>query len=142
MRSESALGVLFAPYGQIERDRCSAIVRRCPDMPAVRLNNRATQRQTDAMPLLLCREEGLEHTLDNLGRDAAPCIGHAELHLRADEHCLYGHATHRATVRFDRVERIHDEVHDDLFELNAVAHDRRQIRGENELNVDLAIEGR
>ena len=100
----------------------------CPEPPAVRLDDRAGDRQAHAHAVRLGGEERVEDPRERAGGDAGAGVAHGDLDgLRAVE--PRGHAD-APIVRARAVERVHaveNEVEQHLLQMHAVATDVRQI---------------
>ena len=112
------------------KDRAMRLVRDGPQSPAVRLDDRAADRQPHPGAVRLRREERVEDLVLTRRRQADPGVRHDHLHVitalraRADGdlapplHALRG------------LDAVHEEVQEDLLELDPVARHGWQVGGE------------
>src|SRR6516162_9086936 len=91
----------------------------------VSLDDRLADRKSHPRAASLCGEERLENTARILRVDSGSGILHGDENARAilDARC-YSKYARTFIDRFHRFDRIRDQVHEDLLQLDAVADDR------------------
>src|SRR5215469_5895305 len=91
----------------------------------VRLDDRLADRESHPGAASLCGEESLENTARILRVDSRSGIFHGDKNARAifDARC-YSKYTRTFIDRFHRFNRIRDQIHEDLLQLDVVADDR------------------
>ena len=102
----------------------------CPEPPAVRLDDRARDRQAHAHAVRLGGEKRIEDVRERVGGDAGAGVAHGDLDdLRAVALDPRGHAD-ASILQARAVERVHaveNEVEQHLLKMHAVAAHGRQI---------------
>src|ERR1700730_4339586 len=97
-----------------------------PQMPAMRLNDRPTDRQPHTGPLILGRKECFEDLFRLLRWQSHTGISDRDEHLPVVGFRLDGKLTF-ASQSFHGIDAVEHEVHENLLELYAVCHDRGKI---------------
>jgi hypothetical protein len=114
------------------------LVLRSPDSPTMSFDDRLTNRQADAHPLFLGRDERLEEPAHDFRRQSRSSIGHNEFHeIRVYARCLDGEFTSRRTLH--RFYAVADEVEQHLPHLNLVDQNRWNLRIKVLVNLDPRI---
>src|SRR5919109_1609610 len=122
------VGVLFPGHLQSEVENRTTLGRRLhPDLPAVRFDDGAADRETEPHALALGRHERLEQMSRHLGRQSATGIGHA--HLRHAVAAGDGRDLELARARYleHDLDRVADQVDQHLLDLDAVG--QNDVRG-------------
>src|SRR6516164_6023660 len=91
----------------------------------VSLDDRLADRKSHPRAASLCGEERLENTARILRVDSGSCIFHGDKNAQAglDSRC-YSKYTRTFIDRFHSFDRIRNQIHEDLLQLDAVADDR------------------
>src|SRR5215217_7425660 len=121
--------LLSHPFQREAEDGPAAFVRPGPDSPAMRLDDGPRDGQADPHAGALRGDEGLKELPGDFGADAGPGVGDADQRHAA----LGGRDAHHKVAPFapgHRIDRVADEVQDDLLHLDLV--------GEHE--IDRAVE--
>ena len=110
-----------------------------PEPPAVRIDDRAADREADPQAVLLGGLEGSEGVVRDARRKAGAVVSDIDLHLlRAG--CPGCDADLSLARPFERFDRVAQDVEHDLLHFDAVDQDRRQrvVKGEDQLDVAVA----
>src|SRR5690242_14576800 len=139
--SDAIAVLLFVDERQREgEDRAAARIWPLRDRAAMRLNNRARDRQPDAHAVGFGGDEGLKELVGDLGRDAAAGIGDADF-----DHIIGGggggddeFARRRG---FHRVDRVANQVEQNLLHLHFVSENVVEPRRECETHPHALVFG-
>src|SRR6185369_17971090 len=102
--------------------------------------DRYADRQTEADTAGFGRDERGKDPLDIFLRNAAADIGDGNLHAAGVGSVRMQSYFPAGADVCHRVGPVHDQIEQDLLQLDAVALDRRQVRSQIENHVDVAIE--
>src|SRR4030095_7180158 len=91
-----------------------------PQTPAVRLNDRVRNRQTQPHATWLGREERLKQMLDVVRQNALTHIADRHFDIRACGTDAHSHGTFFGLAVINRVDRVEDEVEQYLLQLYAI----------------------
>src|SRR5690606_6793805 len=117
-------------WGEVDGDAGAAAAALAePDRAAVRLHDRAADREAEAEPFLLGRVERLQRSVRFHAREAAAAVADRE----ADPTVRAGgrRDVQIAVAALDlahRLARVHDQLQQQLLELDRIAVQRRQLR--------------
>src|SRR6516162_1088308 len=107
----------------------------------MRLDDRAADGEPHAHAFRLCRHERLEQPVRHLRDYPRPGIGNGNLdRATAFAMRLYDNQSLRAVRGRNRIYRVSQKVEQDLFDLNVVGQDRRQVGIDPRFDFDLVLD--
>src|SRR5208282_2753979 len=135
----SGIDRAFSRCGKREAEgRAPSRVRLRPDFSAMRFDNGAADRQTDAHAVRLRCDERLEQLGGDFLGYARPRIGHGNLHhVLADGG--QGHCQLAARGVLHRIHGVAKQVHEDLLHLDTIDEHPIHLRVDRHLDPDAAL---
>src|SRR5262245_53932079 len=109
------------PYGE-PKDRSAVGIGLHRDLPAVRLDNGAADRQADAHAVALVGDKGLEELRHQFRRDPGPRVGHTDGDHGVVAGCG-GNDELASLRRRHRLDRIAQQIQQNLLDLHLVDED-------------------